>query len=123
MGSAGSAAVDGGCTGHSIVLDSDWRRVAVQNADGCAWQHRLDLAGQFRFTDAGHTTRYGPTGAAWRIAMIACRVLPRPMSSARIARRRRSRNATPSTWWGNSPRAMDSARDRSSFRGADRFAK
>src|SRR5690606_40256437 len=47
---------------------------------------------QFRFTDAGHTTRYGPSGSALCMATMAWRVLPRPMSSARIARRRRNRN-------------------------------
>ena len=46
------------------------------------------------------TGRRGERGAA---TTIACRVLPRPMSSARIARRRPSRNATPSIWCGKSP--------------------
>ncbi len=36
---------------------------------------------------------------------MAWRVLPRPMSSARIARRRPSRKATPSIWCGNRPSA------------------
>jgi deoxyribose-phosphate aldolase len=43
------------------------------------------------------STGYGPSGARCRSDTMACLVLPRPMSSARIARRRPSRNATPST--------------------------
>src|SRR6188768_1985211 len=64
---------------------------------------------QLRLTEAGQTTSRGPPGARCRSETIACRVLPRPMSSARMARRRPSRKATPSIWCGKSPSASATA--------------
>jgi heme oxygenase len=40
-----------------------------------------------------------PSGSPDTRSAMTCRVLPRPMSSARIARWRESRNATPEVWW------------------------
>jgi hypothetical protein len=82
---------------HPAVEPALGRRVGSDDCDASAWARGEDLALPVPLDGCGDDNEIRPVRRGSVSATMHCRVLPSPMSSARIERRHPGRKATPST--------------------------